>query len=198
MIRRLCVGASLAMAASFSLPVAAAVPVAKATYAVPPELGQLCTDTTRLEQALSGKLLPQPRALDQWTSLLRTLTCDLAGTQDLGWRPVRVRSYTSMLSYPLTWVEHQTRGGQERRTVRQYSSRGQMPQKLEFWVGGRIDEVQYDARRRTLAARFPAARSPQDPPGASCTGTRLSFRQQQGAWFLSGVETLGQQPCRIG
>lgn len=187
-----------ALAACTMLPAAAVAPATKNTYAVPAELGSLCTDTTRLEHVLATKLQPQPQALDQWTSLLRTLTCDLAGKQDLGWRRVPLRSYTTVVSYPLTWVEYQTRGGKERRIVRNYRARSQMPQKLEFWLGGHIDEVQYDARRHTLAARFPAARNPQDPPSAGCTGTRLSFRQQQGAWFLSGIEPLPRLPCRLG
>lgn len=180
--------------------VAAASPPPNAgTYTVPQDLGNLCvTDTMRLEQTLASQWRPEPAALDQWTSLLRTLTCDLTGKQDLGWRRVPLRSYATAVSYPLTWVEYQIRGGKERRIVHTYRSRSQMPQKLEFWVGGHIDEVHYDARHRTLAARFPAARS--STPGSStlCSATRLRFRLQQGAWFLSGVEPLRNITCRVG
>ena len=193
---RLC-AALAALAAGVASPAIAVAPTTKGVYAVPAGLGSLCTDTTRLEHELLTRLQPQPKALDQWTSLLRTLTCDLAGKQDLGWRRVPLRSYATVVSYPLTWIEYQTRGDRERRIVRTYRSRNQMPQKLEFWLGGHIDEVQYDARRHILAARFPAARNPLDT-GTGCSGTRLSFRQQQGAWFLSGVEPLPHLPCRLG
>lgn len=190
----------LAMAAIMATPAGAfaATPSHKANYAVPAELGSVCTDTGKLAATLAGKLHPQPPALDQWTNLLRTLTCDLTGKSDLGWRRVRVRSYTAALTYPLTWIDYQTRSGKERRILRRYYSREQVPQKLEFWLGGHIDEVEYDARRHTLAARFPAARQPQDPPGMQCRGTRLSFRQQEGSWFLSGVEALPKLTCRVG
>jgi hypothetical protein len=168
---------------------------ADAVYPVPEDLAPLCTTNPQLlQQALVARWKLQPQSVDQWTSLLRTLTCDLAGNQDLGWRRVPLRSYENAIGYPLTWVELGMRGGKPARTVTTYRSRAQLTRKLEFWIGGRIDEVRYDARRRLLGARFPAARDPASPHGL-CAATRLQFRQQQGTWLLAGVEPVPPTRC---
>ncbi len=71
--------------------------------------------------------------------------------------------------------------------VRNYYSAAHLPQKIDFWVGGRIDEIRYDRRLHRIDVRFPAAGAREAPGAAAqCAYTTLQFRQQNGLWLLSG------------
>ncbi|MNN36860.1 hypothetical protein D3C81_1507720 [compost metagenome] len=120
---------------------------------------------------------------------MRSFSCDLSGSRDLGWHRVPLRTYESAIRYPLQWATWEERNGRSRRTVRNYYSAAQLPQKIDFWVGGRIDEIRYDRRQQRIDARFPAAGA-RGASGvvAQCAYTTLQFRQQNGLWLLSGVE----------
>lgn len=164
-------------------------PAPQALY-LPAELANICeADTQALQQAIARHWRPSLSSIDQWTQLVRTFSCDLSGSRDLGWHRVPLRAYESAIRYPLQWVEWEERAGRSRRTVRTYASAAQLPAKIDFWVGGRIDEIRYDRRSQRIDARFPAAGT----RGASgvavqCAYTTLQFRQQNGLWLLSGVE----------
>ncbi|ODV43215.1 hypothetical protein AWV79_19760 [Cupriavidus sp. UYMMa02A] len=164
---------------------------------LPAELTNVCeADSQALQLAMTQHWRPSLNALDQWTQLVRSFACDLSGSRDLGWHRVPLRAYESAIRYPLTWVETEMRNGRPRRVVRTYYSAAQLPSKIDFWVGGRIDEIRYDKRLRRIEARFPAAgtRGAASNGAASsvamtqCASTTLQFRQQNGLWLLSGVE----------
>jgi hypothetical protein len=163
---------------------------------LPADLSNVCeADPQALQQAIARHWRPSLNAVDQWTQLVRSFSCDLSGSKDLGWHRVPLRAYESAIRYPLTWVEYETRNGRSRRTVKTYYSAAQLPPKIDFWVGGRIDEIRYDKRLRRIDARFPAAGSRGVASGpasaaaaAECASTTLQFRQQNGLWLLSGVE----------
>lgn len=146
-------------------------------------------DSAALQQAITRNLQPALNAIDQWTQLVRSMSCDLTGSKDLGWRRVPLRAYESAIRYPLTWVETVERNGRPRRQVRTYYSAKQLPARIDFWIGGRIDEIRYDRRQRRLDARFSdhGTRVAGAAPPA-CRSTTLQFRQQNGLWLLSGVE----------
>ncbi|WP_066739454.1 hypothetical protein [Cupriavidus sp. D384] len=164
-------------------------PSPQALY-LPSDLTNICeADTQALQQAITRHWRPSLSSIDQWTQLVRSFSCDLSGSRDLGWHRVPLRAYESAIRYPLQWVEWEENGGRSRRTVRTYYSAAQLPAKIDFWVGGRIDEIRYDRRAHRIDARFPAAGT----RGASgvavqCAYTTLQFRQQNGLWLLSGVE----------
>lgn len=146
-------------------------------------------DAHALQQAIHRNLRPSLNAIDQWTQLVRSMSCDLSGSKDLGWRRVPLRTYESAIRYPLTWVETVERNGRPRRQVRTYYSASQLPARIDFWIGGRVDEIRYDRRQRRLEARFSdhgTRLAGAAPP--SCRATTLQFRQQNGLWLLSGVE----------
>jgi hypothetical protein len=152
-------------------------------------------DSQALQLAMARQWRPSLNALDQWTQLVRSFSCDLSGQRDLGWHRVPLRAYESAIRYPLTWVDNETQNGRARRKVTMYHSAAQLPPKIDFWVGGRIDEIRYDKRLRRIEARFPAAGSRGGSNGAAsaaaaaqCAYTTLQFRQQNGLWLLSGVE----------
>ncbi|SOZ36997.1 hypothetical protein [Cupriavidus neocaledonicus] len=166
---------------------------------LPAELSNVCeADAQALQLAMARQWRPSLNALDQWTQLVRSFSCDLSGQRDLGWHRVPLRAYESAIRYPLTWVETETHNGRTRRKVKTYYSAAQLPPKIDFWVGGRIDEIRYDKRLRRIDARFPAAGSRGGSNGAAsaaaaaaaaqCAYTTLQFRQQNGLWLLSGVE----------
>ncbi|MCG5260901.1 hypothetical protein EM868_03585 [Cupriavidus gilardii] len=146
-------------------------------------------DSQALQQAINRHLQPNTNAIDQWTQLVRSMSCDLSGSKDLGWRRVPLRAYESAIRYPLTWVETVHRNGRQRRLVRTYHSASQLPPRIDFWIGGRIDEIRYDRRHHRLYARFSATseKLAGNAPSA-CRSTTLQFRQQHGLWLLSGVE----------
>ena len=187
--------------AAFALPIAlspagalaaartSAAPSPQALY-LPAELANVCeADTQALQQAITRHWRPSLSAIDQWTQLVRSFSCDLSGSRDLGWHRVPLRAYESAIRYPLQWVEWEERAGGTRRTVRTYYSATQLPAKIDFWVGGRIDEIRYDRRSHRIDARFPAAGSRgASGVAAQCAYTTLQFRQQNGLWLLSGVE----------
>lgn len=55
---------------------------AEKIFVVPSSLTQLCVaDSKPLQQALSTAWTPPPPSLDQWTSLARTMACDLSGAR---------------------------------------------------------------------------------------------------------------------
>ncbi|WP_432259263.1 hypothetical protein [Cupriavidus sp. TMH.W2] len=172
-----------------------AAPSAQALI-LPAELSNVCeADPQALQQAMARQWRPSLNALDQWAQLVRSFSCDLSGQRDLGWHRVPLRAYESAIRYPLTWVEMETQNGRTRRTVKTYYAAAQLPPKIDFWVGGRIDEIRYDKRLRRIDARFPAAGSRGGSNGAAsaaaaaqCAYTTLQFRQQNGLWLLSGVE----------
>lgn len=175
-------------------------------FVVPSNLTQLCVaDSKPLQQALSTAWTPPPPSIDQWTSLARTMACDLSGARDLGWHRVPLRTYATALRFPLTWVEWQGSGAKAQRRTRVFRSAAQLPSRLEFNVSGTLQEVRYDARRGVLSARFlrrdeaapgttPPPIAPPPPPG-QCAGTQLQFQQQGGVWLLSGVEPVPGSPC---
>ena len=146
-------------------------------FVVPNNLTQICVaDSKPLQQALGAAWTPAPPALDQWTSLVRTMACDLSGARDLGWHRVPLRTYATALRFPLTWVEWQGSGAKAQRRARVFRSSAQLPSRLEFNVSGTLQEVRYDERRGTLSARFlrrdaappgtnPAPIAPPPPPG---------------------------------
>jgi len=170
---------------------------------LPAELSNVCeADPQALQLAMSRHWRPSLNALDQWTQLVRSFACDLSGQRDLGWHRVPLRAYESAIRYPLTWVEVETTNGRTRRKTKTYYSAAQLPPKIDFWVGGRIDEIRYDKRLRRIDARFPAAGSRGGSNGAAsaaaaaqCAFTTLQFRQQNGLWLLSGVEPNHSPRC---
>lgn len=186
-----CAGNALAARTATPVP-----PVPQALY-LPADLSNVCeADQQALQQALARHWKPGLNALDQWAQLVRSFSCDLSGSRDLGWHRVPLRAYESAIRYPLTWIEWEEHNGRQRRTVKTYRSAAQLPQKIDFWIGGRIDEIRYDRRLQRLDARFPAAGS----RGASgvatqCAFTTLQFRQQNGLWLLSGVEPNPAPRC---
>ncbi|GAA0838275.1 hypothetical protein [Cupriavidus pauculus] len=168
---------------------AAAAPAPQALY-LPADLTNICeADSQALQQAITRHWRPSLNAIDQWTQLVRSFSCDLSGSRDIGWHRVPLRAYESAIRYPLQWVEWEEHNGRPRRSVRTYYSASQLPQKIDFFVGGRIDEIRYDRRAQRIDARFPAAGS-RGASGAvaQCAYTTLQFRQQNGLWLLSGVE----------
>lgn len=181
-------------------------PASEKIFVVPSDLTQICVaDSKPLQQALAAQWTPTPPALDQWTSLARTMACDLSGARDLGWHRVPLRTYATALRFPFTWVEWQGTGAKAQRRARVFRSSAQLPSRLEFNVSGTLQEVRYDARRRVLSARFlrrdaaapgtnAAPIAPPPPPG-QCAGTQLQFQQQGGVWLLSGVEPVPGSPC---
>ncbi|HWV03563.1 hypothetical protein, partial [Ralstonia sp.] len=151
-IAALALPASVAQAARHRSSKAAS---AEKVFVVPNTLTQLCVaDSKPLQQALSGAWAPPPPSIDQWTSLVRTMACDLSGARDLGWHRVPLRTYATALRFPLTWVEWQGTGAKAQRRARVFRSAGQLPSRLEFNVSGTLQEVRYDARRGLLSARF--------------------------------------------
>ncbi|CAG9169908.1 hypothetical protein [Cupriavidus pampae] len=164
---------------------------------LPENLANVCeADQQQLQQAIARHWRPGLNAVDQWTQLVRTFSCDLSGSRDLGWHRVPLRAYESAIRYPLTWVEWEERNGKARRAVKMYRSAAQLPQKIDFWVGGRIDEIRYDRRLQRIDARFPAAGSRgASGVAAQCAYTTLQFRQQNGLWLLSGVEPNPAPRC---
>ena len=109
---------------------------------LPAELSNVCeADAQALQLAMARQWRPSLNALDQWTQLVRSFSCDLSGQRDLGWHRVPLRAYESAIRYPLTWVETETHNGRTRRKVKTYYSASQLPPKIDFWVGGRIDEI---------------------------------------------------------
>ncbi|MEM5430111.1 hypothetical protein [Cupriavidus oxalaticus] len=170
---------------------------------LPAELSNVCeADPQALQLAMSRHWRPSLNSLDQWTQLVRSFACDLSGQRDLGWHRVPLRAYESAIRYPLTWVEVETTNGRTRRKTKTYYSAAQLPPKIDFWVGGRIDEIRYDKRLRRIDARFPAAGSRGGSNGAAsaaaaaqCAFTTLQFRQQNGLWLLSGVEPNHSPRC---
>jgi len=162
---------------------------------LPADLSNICeADPQAFQQAVAEHWRPSLNSLDQWTQLVRSFACDLSGQRDLGWHRVPLRAYESAIRYPLTWVELETRNGRAKRTVRTYYSAAQLPPKIDFWIGGRIDEIRYDKRQRRLEARFtatggrPGGSAPASDAAVECASTTLQFRQQNGLWLLSGVE----------
>lgn len=178
-------------------PVASAMPAAQAATApspqalyLPADLANICeADSQALQQAITRHWRPSLNAIDQWAQLVRSFSCDLSGSRDLGWHRVPLRAYESAIRYPLQWVEWEEQNGRSRRTVRTYYSAAQLPPKIDFFVGGRIDEIRYDRRAHRIDARFPAAGTRgASGVAAQCAYTTLQFRQQNGLWLLSGVE----------
>ena len=195
-LRGVCAIAALALSAAAvgggsadALARTAASPSPQALY-LPTDLSNICeADPQALQQAISRHWRPSLNSIDQWAQLVRSFSCDLSGSRDLGWHRVPLRAYESAIRYPLQWVEWEDRNGRPHRTVRTYYSAAQLPPKIDFWIGGRIDEIRYDRRAQRIEARFSAAGS----RGASgvatqCAYTTLQFRQQNGLWLLSGVE----------
>ncbi|MDB0565456.1 hypothetical protein AB6Q13_04765 [Ralstonia solanacearum] len=209
-------GLALLAAAALTLPTGVAqarhhraakpAPAADKAYIVPDNLSQLCVaDAKPLQQALAAQWTPAPASLDQWSSLARTIACDLSGARDLGWHRVPLRTYATTLRFPFTWIESQGVGSKAQRRTRVFRSSAQLPSRLEFNVSGSLQEVRYDAHRGVLSARFlrrdaaassshPAPIAPPPPPG-QCAGTQLQFQQQNGVWLLSGVEPVPGSPC---
>lgn len=195
--RALC--CALALAAAASTAVQASVDSTwNNALILPAELANVCeADQQALHEAIRRYLQPA-NSIDQWTQLVRSFSCDLSGSRDLGWHRVPLRAYESAIRYPLTWIENEPRelrdqrgdrrGTRQRRQVRTFHSAAQLPARIDFWVGGRIDEIRYESRQRRLDARFSAngGKSATQP----CTATTLQFRQQNGIWLLSGVESL--------
>ena len=183
----------------------AKVPPAPSPQALllPAELSNVCeADPQALQLAMARHWQPSLNSLDQWTQLVRSFACDLSGSRDLGWHRVPLRAYESAIRYPLSWIETETRNGKPRRVMRTYYSAAQLPPKIDFWVGGRIEEIRYDKRLRRIEARFPAAGSRASGNGAAsavavtqCAFTTLQFRQQNGLWLLSGVEPNLEPHC---
>ncbi|WP_454762904.1 hypothetical protein [Cupriavidus campinensis] len=168
---------------------AATAPMPQALY-LPADLANICeADPQALQQAITRHWRSSLSSIDQWAQLVRSFSCDLSGSRDLGWHRVPLRAYESAIRYPLQWATWEDRNGHARRTVRNYYSAAQLPQKIDFWVGGRIDEIRYDRRLQRIDARFPAAGA-RGASGAvvQCAYTTLQFRQQNGLWLLSGVE----------
>ncbi|MFV8632791.1 hypothetical protein ACNRDB_25405 [Ralstonia pseudosolanacearum] len=203
-------GLALLMAAALTLPAGIAqarhhraarpAPAADKVFTVPDNLSQLCVaDAKPLQQALAAQWTPAPASLDQWTSLARTIACDLSGARDLGWHRVPLRTYATTLRFPFSWTEWQGPGGKAQRRTRVFRSPAQLPSRLEFNVSGSLQEVRYDARRGMLSARFlrreAAAPAAPPPPPGQCAGTQLQFQQQNGVWLLSGVEPVPGSPC---
>jgi len=95
----------------------------------------------------------------------------------------------------LTWIETETHNGHTRKRLKTYYSAAQLPPRIDFWVGGQIDEIRHDRRAQRLDARFPAGagRGTTGTPGECAT--TLQFRQQNGLWLLSGVETNTGPRC---
>ncbi|MBF6990720.1 hypothetical protein [Cupriavidus sp. IK-TO18] len=194
--------ATLSAAGNAAAARAEAAPAPQALL-LPAELSNVCeADPQALQLALSRHWRPSLNALDQWTQLVRSFACDLSGQRDLGWHRVPLRAYESAIRYPLTWVEVETTNGRTRRKTKTYYSAAQLPPKIDFWVGGRIDEIRYDKRLRRIDARFPAAGSRGGSNGAAsaaaaaqCAFTTLQFRQQNGLWLLSGVEPNHSPRC---
>ena len=164
-------------------------PSPQALY-LPADLANICeADSQALQQAITRHWRPSLTSIDQWTQLVRSFSCDLSGSRDLGWHRVPLRAYESAIRYPLQWVEWEDNAGRSRRTVRTYYSAAQLPAKIDFWVGGRIDEIRYDRRAHRIDARFPVAGTRgASGVAAQCAYTTLQFRQQNGLWLLSGVE----------
>ncbi|MEN7526815.1 MULTISPECIES: hypothetical protein [unclassified Cupriavidus] len=173
-----------------------AAPSPQALY-LPADLAAICeADTQTLQQAIARHWRPALSSIDQWTQLVRSFSCDLSGSKDLGWHRVPLRAYESAIRYPLQWVSWEESNGRSRRTVRTYYSAAQLPQKIDFWVGGRIDEIRYDRRANRIDARFPAAGTRgASGVAAQCAYTTLQFRQQNGLWLLSGVEPNNAPRC---
>ncbi|QBY52176.1 MULTISPECIES: hypothetical protein [Cupriavidus] len=194
--------ATLSAAGNAAAARAEAAPAPQALL-LPAELSNVCeADPQALQLAMSRHWRPSLNALDQWTQLVRSFACDLSGQRDLGWHRVPLRAYESAIRYPLTWVEVETTNGRTRRKTKTYYSAAQLPPKIDFWVGGRIDEIRYDKRLRRIDARFPAAGSRGGSNGAAsaaaaaqCAFTTLQFRQQNGLWLLSGVEPNHSPRC---
>lgn len=194
--------ATLSAAGNAAAARAVAAPAPQALL-LPAELSNVCeADPQALQLAISRHWRPSLNALDQWTQLVRSFACDLSGQRDLGWHRVPLRAYESAIRYPLTWVEVETTNGRTRRKTKTYYSAAQLPPKIDFWVGGRIDEIRYDKRLRRIDARFPAAGSRGGSNGAAsaaaaaqCAFTTLQFRQQNGLWLLSGVEPNHSPRC---
>lgn len=189
--------AGVAMGASGSALAARTSPPTPQALYLPESLANVCeADQQQLQQAISRHWRPGLNAVDQWTQLVRSFSCDLSGSRDLGWHRVPLRAYESAIRYPLTWVEWEERNGHARRTVKMYRSAAQLPQKIDFWIGGRIDEIRYDRRQQRIDARFPAAGSRgASGVAAQCAYTTLQFRQQNGLWLLSGVEPNPAPRC---
>ncbi|WP_059410496.1 hypothetical protein [Cupriavidus basilensis] len=200
--------AVLALAARGAAGATVPVPSPQALY-LPADLSNVCeANPQALQQAIDrhwhGAFGPN-NALDQWTQLVRTFSCDLSGSKDLGWHRVPLRAYESAIRYPLTWTETQTVNGRVKRLVKTYYSAAQLPPRIDFWVSGRIDEIRYDRRLRRLDARFFAPRPGAGASGArgsspagadtQCVATTLQFRQQNGLWLLSGVEPTTAPRC---
>lgn len=171
-------------------------PSPQALY-LPADLANICeADSQALQQAITRHWRPSLSSIDQWTQLVRSFSCDLSGSRDLGWHRVPLRAYESAIRYPLQWVEWEDNAGRSRRTVRTYYSAAQLPAKIDFWVGGRIDEIRYDRRAHRIDARFPAAGTRgASGVAAQCAYTTLQFRQQNGLWLLSGVEPNPAPRC---
>ena len=132
-------------------------PTPQALY-LPADLANICeADSQALQQAITRHWRPSLTSIDQWTQLVRSFSCDLSGSRDLGWHRVPLRAYESAIRYPLQWVDWEDNAGRSRRTVRTYYSAAHLPPKIDFWVGGRIDEIRYDRRSHRIDARFPAA-----------------------------------------
>lgn len=189
--RMLCFTVALAAAGTARALVPPAHAQAQQVLVPSAALANVCEgDAHALQQAIIDTLKPAANALDQWTMLVRSMSCDLSGSRDLGWRRVPLRAYESAIRYPLTWVETTSRNGRPRRMVRTYYSAAQLPSRIDFWIGGRIDEIRYDRHHRRLEARFSShgTRNAGQTKVASCQATTLQFRQQHGLWLLSGVE----------
>jgi len=195
-LRGVCAIAALAMSAvavyggsAMASARATAPPSPQALY-LPADLSNVCeADSQTLQQAITRHWRPSLNSIDQWMQLVRSFSCDLSGSRDLGWHRVPLRAYESAIRYPLQWVEWEDRNGRPHRTVRTYYSAAQLPSKIDFWVGGRIDEIHYDRRAQRIEARFPAAGTRgASGVAAQCAYTTLQFRQQNGLWLLSGVE----------
>jgi len=164
---------------------------------LPADLSNVCeADPVALQAAMARHWRPTLPTLDQWTQLVRTLSCDLSGSGDLGWHRVPLRTYESAIRYPLTWTEWQMHNGRQRRVITTYWSAAQLPPKIDFWVGGKIDEIRYDRRQQRIEARFVAQGTRNaSAVGAQCASTTLQFRQQNGLWLLSGVEPNNLPRC---
>ncbi|NUA31133.1 hypothetical protein [Cupriavidus basilensis] len=210
----LCRGAALALlalGAHGAAQATAPMPSPQVLY-LPADLSNVCeANPQALQQAIDrhwhGAFGPN-NSLDQWTQLVRTFSCDLSGSKDLGWHRVPLRAYESAIRYPLSWVETKTVNGRVRRQIKTYYSAAQLPPRIDFWVSGRIDEIRYDKRLRRLDARFFAPRPAPGGRGGSasngtngtsadtqCVATTLQFRQQNGLWLLSGVEPTIAPRC---
>ncbi|MDF3837636.1 hypothetical protein P3W85_32540 [Cupriavidus basilensis] len=201
----LCLGAALAMlavGAPGAVLATVSLPSPQALY-LPADLSNVCEASPQaLQQAIDRHwhgAFGANNSLDQWTQLIRSFACDLSGSRDLGWHRVPLRAYESAIRYPLTWTETETVNGRVRRQIKTYYSAAQLPPRIDFWVGGRIDEIRYDRRLRRLDARFFAPRPAQNGRGGSadtqCAATTLQFRQQNGLWLLSGVEPTTAPRC---